>query len=267
MPRPVGDTAAIRARRSPRAVAFFTGVMTRQIRANFHALRLARPGVPALAPDRPIIVYSNHPSWWDPAVYIVLARRLFPNHAGFGPMDGNALTRYRFMERLGIFGIDTAGYRGAMRFLRIAADLLADPARMLWVTAQGEFVDSRVRPICLKPGLAHVLARNPRAVALPLALDYPFWQEKQPEALARFGSPVDPADRNDPRPIQQQLEHALTDTMNTLAADAIARDPARFDTLIAGRAGVGGLYDGLRHLSAAIRGQRFDPAHDRRDRP
>jgi hypothetical protein len=53
----------------------------------------------------------------------------------------------------------------------------------------------------------------------------------------------------------------LTETLDRLAADVQARDPARFRPLLDGRAGIGGIYDGWRRLRAALTGRAFDPAH------
>ena len=44
------------------------------------------------------------------------------------------------------------------------------------------------RPVRLRPGLAHLARRVPGATIVPLALEYPFWDERTPEALCRFGS-------------------------------------------------------------------------------
>jgi hypothetical protein len=49
--------------------------------------------------------------------------------------------------------------------------------------------------------------------------------------------------------------------MDRLAADVMSRDPARFTSLIQGRAGIGGVYDLWRRARAALRGEAFDPAH------
>jgi hypothetical protein len=61
---------------------------------------------------------------------------------------------------------------------------------MLWLTAQGEFRDVRERPAGLKNGLGALLARVKKGTVLPLALEYPFWSEKKPEAHLAFGTPI-----------------------------------------------------------------------------
>jgi 1-acyl-sn-glycerol-3-phosphate acyltransferase len=238
--------------RSPVLCRFFERMMRRQMQRNFHKLRLVRPGVPELPDGAPLIVYTNHPSWWDPAFFAVLGFRLFGEREHYGPIEAKMLEQYRFMRRIGIFGIEPGTREGAAAFLKVGAGILADARRMLWVTAQGRFSDPRERPLGLRPGVARLLRRVPGAVALPLAVEYPFWTEKLPEALARFGPP-----QRDP----ERLELALTETVERLAEDAMARDPARFETLLEGRAGIGGFYDLWRRAAATLRGDRFRREH------
>lgn len=246
--------------RSPAMVRFFEGVMARQMRGAFRAVRLARPGLPDLAPGRPVVVYSNHPSWWDPAFYMVLVPALFPDREGYGPIEAGQLARYRFFRRVGLWGVED-GRQGAARFLRTAEMILDDPRRMLWITAQGRFADPRERPLGLRPGVAHLMARAPQAVALPLALEYPFWTEKRPEALAAFGAPLDGAGGGDADAWAERLEGALTETCDRLAGLARARDGRAFAPLLAGRSGVGGIYGAWQRARALTRGERHVPDH------
>ncbi|MBP1804903.1 lysophospholipid acyltransferase family protein [Rubellimicrobium aerolatum] len=237
---------------------FFAGVMARQMAGAFRAVRLARPGVPELPEGRPVIVYTNHPSWWDPAFVIVLHSRLFPGREGYGPMEAAMLERYGFFRRIGLFGVEE-GRVGAARFLATSGAILADPRRMLWVTAQGRFADPRERPLGLRPGVAHLMARVPGAVAVPLALEYPFWSEKRPEALAAFGTPQEGG--GDAAAWGPRLEAALGATCDRLAALAQARDPGAFGNVLAGKAGVGGIYGAWQRLRALARGERHVPDH------
>ncbi len=240
-------------------VWFFRCVMERQMRSAFRALRLARPGLPTLPAGRPIIVYSNHPSWWDPAFAMVLTTRLFPKHESYAPIHAAMLQRYRFFRRIGIFGVDLDGRMGGVRFLQTSMRILEDPRRMLWVTAQGRFMDPRERPLALRSGVAHLMARLPDAVALPLALEYPFWSERHPEALACFGDPV--VGDGDAGAWASRLEAALEATCDRLAELAQARDPAAFQMVMPGRAGVGGVYGSWLRLRSLLKGQRHVPDH------
>ncbi|WP_247892303.1 lysophospholipid acyltransferase family protein [Azospirillum sp. Sh1] len=241
---------------------FFGGVMARRLRRGFHAVRLARPGWPVLPPGRPVIVYLNHPSWWDPALLIVMGTTRFRGRPGFGPIDGEMLRRYRFMRRIGLFGLEP-GRAGSVTFLRTAEHILADPRAMLWITAEGAFTDPRRRPVTLRPGIAHLVRRTPSALVVPLAVEYPFWDERTPEALLRFGEPMEAASFADlPVPeIAADLEGRLEMVMDQLALDAQCRDPARFLTLMEGTVGVGGVYDLWRRARAWAGGRAFSAAH------
>jgi hypothetical protein len=114
------------------------------------------------------------------------------------------------------------------------------------------------------PGLTRLPELAPEARFLPLALEYPFRNERAPEMLAAFGPPIPAATLlTAPREARAaQLAAALEASMDRLAGDALSRDPSRFETLLRGREGMGGVWQGWRHLGAALRGRRFDPRHD-----
>jgi 1-acyl-sn-glycerol-3-phosphate acyltransferase len=249
------------AARSAFLVSLFCRYVRRDMRRRFHALRLAHADPPVLPSGRPAIVYSNHPSWWDPAVFFVLHQRCFPARAGYGPMDADALQRYALLRRLGVFGVDS-GARGAARFLGIAARVLEDPANVLWVTAEGAFTDVRKRPVRLRPGIAHLARQFPGVMLVPLALEYTFWNESKPEALVRFGRPMTADAGLSATDWTHRLEAALTEAMDALAAAAMMRDPALFERLTRSTVGIGGPYDLWRRLRAAAAGRRFDPSHE-----
>ena len=247
--------------RSQWLVTAFTRYVRWYAARNFHAVRISRTGLPDIPLERPVILYGNHPSWWDPAIYYLLADRFMPRHRGFAPMEAAALGQYGVFGRLGVFGIEP-GLRGAARFRDVSRRVLADPRNALWITAEGEFTDPRTRPLRLRPGLAHAVRSAPEAAVLPLALEYPFWNERKPEVLARFGPPVI---RGGTRNIPAMTEHLagdLAQTMDTLAAEARTRDPARFLTVHRGTTGVGGVYDAWRRTRSVLAGRRFDASHE-----
>jgi hypothetical protein len=101
---------------------------------------------------------------------------------------------------------------------------------------------------------------------VPLALDYPFWGERKAEMLAAFGAPIPAATLLEaPREARgAMLSDALAGVMEKLSADAIARDPAAFQTLVQGQEGMGGIYQAWRRGKALLRGERFDPRHEQR---
>lgn len=246
---------------------WFMAYVRRYLRRHFHALRLLReeppgPDHPDLA-DQAVIFYANHPSWWDPLVFLMIGRLLYPDRMVYGPIDATALGKYRFMEKIGFIGIEPGTWKGSARFLRMAKAASRRTDVIFWITAQGEFVDPRARPVEIRPGVAHALEGRTAGLVVPLAVEYPFWTERFPEALVAFGpvlritdAPGRSADEWD-----TVLATALEATQDRLAAAARRRDPDAFRTLLSGRVGVGGVYDLVRRSRAWLRGERFDASH------
>jgi 1-acyl-sn-glycerol-3-phosphate acyltransferase len=212
---------------------------------------------PAALHGKPLIVYFNHPSWWDPLICLRLAAGLFPDRSHYGPIDAAAQGKYRFFEKLGFFGVEAGTARGARRFLSASQEILARPDTALWVAAEGRFTDPRERPVRLRSGIGHLASKIRNAVLLPLAIEYPFWEERSAEALARFGEEIPTGDADldaaDWTPI---LEEGLESALDALTLEALARDTARFEVLAGGSAEVGGIHDAWRRLKARFQGER-----------
>ena len=240
----------------------------RYVRKHTHAVRLSKAGGAFPHTADPLLVVLNHPSWWDPLIGLVLSAQL-PHAEQFAAIDAVAVRQYPFLQKVGLVGIDTKSLRGAAEFLRIGAAILSQPGRAFWVTPQGRFADVRERPLALQPGVGHLAARLPNATVLPVALEYTFWTERTPEALVRVGDPLRTSDHTGLKGKEWSalIEGALTKTLDALNAEAVRREPAAFHTLLAGKSGVGGVYDQWRRLKAWARGRKFDPSHDRGARP
>lgn len=232
------------------------------LRRQFHALRLLKGTAPEIE-GHPVIIYTNHPGWWDPLVFLTLADTLYPNRINYGPIESRALGRYRFLETIGFIGIEPGSWRGSKRFLSTAAASLRRDDTIYWVTSHGAFVDPRVRPVRIRPGVAHAVAAAERGLVVPLAIEYPFWSERFPEALAAFGPAmrIEDSPGRDAAAWHRVLESALEATQDRLALAAIDRDPDPFTVVARGRVGVGGVYDLGRRIAAWTRGERFEAAH------
>lgn len=241
-------------------------VFRRYFTRHMNALRLAAWGQPIVPRKGPLILYSNHPSWWDAVVYILAADRLFPAYESYAPIDAEMLKHYGVFGRIGAFGVDLHSRQGAADFLTSSAEILSSPDRALWVTAQGRFVDHRERPLGLKPGIARLVELSPDCTIVPFGIEYGFWLERGAEAFLAFGPPMRGSDLLDLSRADrlQRLDRELAAVLDRLGEDVKSRDPARFRILLEGRAGVGGLYDGWRRLTSALRGRIFDPSHEGR---
>ena len=240
----------------------FIAYCRRRVRREFHGLRLLQSGMSPRDGTRPLVIYFNHPSWWDPLVCLLLARELFPGRSSYGPIDAAMLERYGIFKRLGFFGVDPS-LRGTRTFLRITHDLLADPRNAVWLSPQGRFVDVRERPLRLQDGLGALAAREPDAAFVPLAIEYSFWTEPRPEILVSFGEPIVPG-RETVRTVAEwtrAFTGALETTQDKLAAASRRRDSAEWLAIHRGKSGVSRIYDAWRWLRARLRGEKFDAEH------
>jgi 1-acyl-sn-glycerol-3-phosphate acyltransferase len=246
----------------PLQLSMFERYAGRNLAQHFHAFRLSqaqRPDPMAIR-GKPLIVYFNHPTWWDPLICLRLAEQFFPDRKNYAPLDAAVLSKHRFFERLGFFGVELDSARGARHFLTLSQQALAQSDSALWIAAEGQLTDPRVRPVRLRSGIGHLAVRVRQAVLLPLALEYPFWEERTPEALARFGEEI-PAGEAGLKATDWTtvLETRLQSALDALVADSLAREPSRFDVLLGGSPSGGGVYDTWRRLKARFRGERFQP--------
>jgi 1-acyl-sn-glycerol-3-phosphate acyltransferase len=235
------------------------------LRRNFHAVRVLEDSMQAWKPAQhvgPLVIYLNHPSWWDPVVGFFLAQVYFGGRRHFAPIDAAALQRYRFLGKLGLFGVAQNSARGAAAFLRVGRAILHEPDAALWITAQGEFTDVRARPVVLRQGVGHLARDFPTVAFVPLAIEYVFWQERSPEVLLHFGEPVAFGAATTPAERTAVLSAALQQAQDALAVAASHRDSQRFRTLLSGKNGVNPFYDSWRWLAAKVRGQPFHASHE-----
>jgi len=238
----------------------------RYVRKHFHAVRVSKSGhgfPPTTTTGRePLLIVLNHPAWWDPMICLMLSR-LIADRDQFAAIDAEAVTQYAFFRKLGFIGVDTKSLRGAADFLRTGVTILSESNRVYWVTAQGRFADVRERPLAIAAGVGHLAARLTHGTVLPVALEYTFWTERTPEALVRVGHPLRIADHPglSGKAWTALIEAGMTQNLDTLNAETMSRDPAKFHLLLAGKTGIGGPYDWWRRLKAWARGQKFDASH------
>ncbi|MEM9367426.1 MAG: lysophospholipid acyltransferase family protein [Planctomycetota bacterium] len=244
------------------------------LRRHFHAMAVHRdthldqqlPAIPSVDlsdAGLPVLVYCNHPSWWDPLLAHLLNRLVFAPRQFYAPIDAEALEKYPVFERLGFFGVQMKSNAGAAAFLKTTSTIFQRDHAALWLTPEGRFCDARDHDAALMPGLAHLCHRLTRGLVVPIAIEYVFWEERLPECLIRFGECVSIEDHSDwgKSHWSDTLSERLRSSQNALAALAIARQAEPFDNLLRGQQGASGLYDFFRRMNAFARGKKFNPAH------
>ncbi len=249
---------------SSRLLRLFSSYSRYYLRRNFHTIRVANDvTIPASDIDRPIVIYLNHSSWWDPLVCLYLARKWFRHRVSLAPIDAGMLEEYAFFKHLGFYAVELGSTQGARKFLRTTTQLLQSNEHILWLTPQARFVDPRERPIPFRRGLGALASRLERPLYVPMAIDYTFWTEPQPEILISFGDAVVPEQTiiSSTADWTAFFAQALQETQDDLAEKACRRDPSDWTVLDRGASGINAVYDGWRSLRSRIRGQAFTREH------
>ena len=237
------------------------------LKRHFHAVAVERASQSDLCIEdgEPLVIYANHPSWWDPLIAHFLNRSLFPNRQFYAPIDAAALKQYRVFAKLGFYGVEMQTNSGAAAFLKQSVGILQSDSTALWMTPEGRFADVRDHSAELMPGLAHLCSRMTSGVALPVAIEYVFWEERLPVCLVRLGVPTQIADHSELTKSQwsELLDLRLRESQARLEELAIARCSEPFDNLMKGKTRAGGFYDSFRRAKAFVTRKPFQSQHGR----
>jgi 1-acyl-sn-glycerol-3-phosphate acyltransferase len=248
----------------PRFARFFGWYNRRLVRRSFAAIRMEATSLDAArsldTDDRPLIMVINHVGWWDPLIMLELRRLLWPSRQPLAPMDAQQLQRFRFMRKLGIFGIDPDDPASLPLMIDYVSGVFqSTPRASCCITPQGRFTDVR-EPIRLRPGAAALAAHEPQARVGALAIEYAFWQDRHPEVLLRYTDITPPETRSTPA-WHRALTRAMRANAEALAGRVMARDPGAMVDLLGGNSGsINPVYDLLlrvRGRSGPIAARRF----------
>jgi 1-acyl-sn-glycerol-3-phosphate acyltransferase len=252
------------ASKSPLLEQCFVRYTRHYLRRNFCAIHLL--GDPPRFTDdgqSPLLVCLNHSSWWDVLLGLYVETELFGWEA-YTVMDARQLSRYRFLNRLGVIGVDRSSLAGAKEFLHYAENLLKDRRRALWITPQGAMLSNHQRPIVFQPGVSHLAVHLGDFYLAHVTFHYEFWQDRMPEAFVSI-SPVEKVrvcrETNDRKAFLHAQEHIQEAQLDALLKHVEQRDPAPFRTLLRGKGGISTTYDMFRATTAKLRGEAFTPEH------
>lgn len=184
----------IPAKKSPRFVRWFTKQAEKRIRRMFSRVyvRGERRLVEVCA-ESPVLLVSNHTSWWDPMLSIYLAHGLVRADA-FAMMDAANLKKLPFLGRIGGFGFHLDDAADRRRVLKYAANLLDRPGRLVWMFPEGAERPRAVGVDEFKPGAAIIARWAKGCPVIPVGLRYEFGGREHPEAFVSIGEPLEADD-------------------------------------------------------------------------
>lgn len=194
----------------------------KRIEGRFGLVRAAGLEVIEQAKKRgPILFVSNHTSWWDPMVTMMLAVDHF-DLDGYAMMDAKNLRELGFFARAGAFGVDPNDARDGVRAIRYAAKLLDRPGRAVWIYPQGSERPIDERPLDFQPGAAAVARAVDDVSVIPIAVHYRFGGTEYPEMRIAVGEPIE-VSRNLEEGRMAQSE-AVENGLDRVAQDILGED-------------------------------------------
>jgi len=180
----------IRARRVNWFNAWFSGHARSRIRKTFGEVRVrGLEAAKASALESPLLIVSNHTSWWDPLVAIHVTNHMLEK-VGHAMMDAKNLKRLPFFAMVGAFGVDLTNPADGAAAIRYAARLLDTPKNSVWVFPQGAERPISERPLGFRPGSGEVARVAKKARVLPIGIFYEFGGVERPTLWISFGETI-----------------------------------------------------------------------------
>lgn len=168
----------------------------------------------------PLLIYANHPSWWDGLLAFEISRRARLD--SFVMMEEAQLRRFFLFRRVGAFSVSPTR-RGAVESINYAAELLrANPQRAVWIFPQGEIVPNDARPVRFFNGAARIVERAKKCSTVPIGLRLDFGEKFKPEIFVKIGAPrlIEAAENFDSKSLTAEFAETMTEILDELKADA-----------------------------------------------
>jgi 1-acyl-sn-glycerol-3-phosphate acyltransferase len=242
------ELPAIPARRSRLGEALIYWALVRwAVWSHFDRVWLKVEGPLPHPADGPLIIYSNHPSWWDGYMCFLLTRMALRGcFEGYLMMEEPELRRYCFFTWAGCFSVDRRDPRSAARSVAYIGRLLAQRRdRALVIFPQGTLVSNDRRPLAVYSGVAHIARRAGGATLWPVALRYEFRGEQRPEAFIRAGPAHHAPADVDARALTAEVGRRLTAAADALRDEVTEGQLDAYRVLLRGRGGVNRVFDAV----------------------
>lgn len=166
----------IKARHNPLVYQFFKRYAKGSIRSHFHEV-IVRGEVDVK--HHPVLVLSNHISWWDGFWALYLNMEVLKKKFHF-MMDEDQLQKRWLFSHAGGYSID-AGSRTLFESLRYTGELLSNPDNMVLIYPQAKLYSAHTEEVQFKRGLSLIPINDKQAyktVMLVQLTDY--FENKRP---------------------------------------------------------------------------------------
>jgi len=146
------------------------------------------------------IIYAPHCNWWDGQVGYNLCRRVLNVRIR---MMIEELNRAPILSKAGAFPINKKSPKEAMKALQYSVEQLQDPDVGLWIFPQGIIRPPNYRPVEFQTGMTYIAQKCVETYGginlVPVALNYAYLRECNPEVFVEIGKPIILTDNNQDR--------------------------------------------------------------------
>jgi hypothetical protein len=202
-------------RYSPGAMRLFEVFWRPWMRRRLHAVRMA--GLPdSLPAGVPLLIVSNHVSWWDAFLLREVQRVLRPRGPLWTLMLESELRRLPFFRWMGVVGVSPGRPASAARAMRALADAARTrPDSTILYFPQGRIWPSHRRPLGFQRGIEGLMRRLAPVTVLPVAVHLEPLTAAAPTAFVSAAPPILCMDR---APRAAVLERRVTAELDALLA-------------------------------------------------
>jgi 1-acyl-sn-glycerol-3-phosphate acyltransferase len=216
---------------------FFAWHVTRRFAKRFSAVRVR--GLEHMQRERdrkPILLVSNHTSWWDPLLMFHLSFRGMDKLEGHAMMDANNLRALPLLGWIGAFGVELGNKEDGELAVQYGAAQLCRPRKLVGIYPQGRERPITERPLGFKPGAARMALLAPVEPAIvPLALRYEHGRHEKPELLVNIGPSI--SREGDVASLTERMERAVTELLDEIQRAVHAGSHREWPVYIDGGAG------------------------------
>lgn len=112
----------------------------------------------AISPGRSIILISNHFSFWDGFIHLILNREVFKRRVHIMMLYEQLVNR-KFLRYGGTFSIDK-GRKGVVESLKYSCEILKDCKNMLLIFPQGKIQSLYTYPFKFEKGVEYIISQS-----------------------------------------------------------------------------------------------------------
>ena len=184
-------------------------------------------------PQKPLIIYANHSSWWDGLAAFEISRAA--NLDAYLLMEEKQLKKLPLFRKLGAFSVVRESPREAVKSINYAVNLLEENfKRALWIFPQGEILPNDLRPLNLYNGLSHIVEKIANCAVVSVAMRYEFLGNYKPEIFVKINSLEDFSNKINFNVKEQtkDFEEKLSETLDELKTDILADNLQNYENII-----------------------------------